>query len=90
MKIVIETLQQQKGSKTSENLFASPTPLSSLVVMDLNFIKRDRELLIMIIGQSYLPFAATVHFLSKQTTQGSGHVDKESLFRHPHSLQKTK
>lgn len=52
MKIVIETLQQQKGSKTSENLFASPTPLSSLVVIDLDFIKRDRELLIMIIGQS--------------------------------------
>lgn len=34
-----------------------------------------------------LPSAATVHCCSKQTTHGSWHVDKESLFLHPHSLE---
>lgn len=36
-----------------------------------------------------IPSAATVHTLSKQTTQGSWHVGAEALLLHPHSLQMT-
>lgn len=37
---------------------------------------------------SNIPSAATVHFVSRQTTHVSSHVGRESLFLHPHSLQR--
>lgn len=36
-----------------------------------------------------LPSAATVHFLSKQTAQGSRHGVRQSFSRQPHSLKST-
>lgn len=36
-----------------------------------------------------LPSAATVHFLSKQTAQGSRHGVRQSFTRQPHSLKST-
>lgn len=38
------------------------------------------------VRKEYIPPAATVHFLSKQTTHVSWHVGWASLLLHPHSL----